>query len=103
MPLLPSSWFHAQVTFDEALQLVPDFQQATAELADTVAPLITKITELIAGLIEEFNQLSPEGQRLISNTSVTGDYDNLILIEGRNKIEITDGFELKVIPNWRRL
>ena len=32
-----------------------------------------------------------------------GDYDNLILIEGRNKIEITDGFELKVIPNWRRL
>ena len=39
----------------------------------------------------------------LSNTSVTGDYDNLILIEGRNKIEITDGFELKVIPNWRRL
>lgn len=39
----------------------------------------------------------------LSNTSVTGDYDNLILIEGRNKIDITDGFELKVIPNWRRL
>lgn len=38
----------------------------TAELADTVAPLITKITELVAGLIEEFNQLSPEGQRLIA-------------------------------------
>lgn len=39
----------------------------------------------------------------LSNTSVAGDYDDLILIEGRNKIKITDGFELKVIPNWRCL
>lgn len=52
-----------KVTFDEALQLVPP---DPTELADTVAPLITKITELVAGLIEEFNQLSPEGQRVIA-------------------------------------
>lgn len=38
---------------------------------------------------------------VIKNTSVTGYYDNLYLISGENKIEISKGFELKVIPNWR--
>lgn len=35
------------------------------------------------------------------NTSVTGDYQELYLQEGDNTIGITDGFNLKVIPNWR--
>ena len=37
------------------------------------------------------------------NTAVTGDYEDLKLIEGENEILITNGFELKIIPNWRRL
>ena len=37
------------------------------------------------------------------NTSVTGDYQELYLQEGDNTIEITEGFGLKVIPNWRCL
>ena len=37
------------------------------------------------------------------NTSVTGDYQELYLQEGDNAIEITEGFGLKVIPNWRCL
>ena len=37
------------------------------------------------------------------NTSVTGDYQELYLKEGDNTIEITEGFGLKVIPNWRCL
>lgn len=37
------------------------------------------------------------------NTSVKGDYEKLYLQEGDNTIEITDGFNLKIIPNWRCL
>lgn len=37
------------------------------------------------------------------NTSVTGNYEDLYLIEGQNEISITDGFGLIVIPNWRCL
>ena len=39
----------------------------------------------------------------LSNTAVTGDYSDLILIEGKNEISITEGFELRIIPNWRCL
>lgn len=39
----------------------------------------------------------------IMNTSVTGDYQELYLQEGDNTIEITEGFSIKVIPNWRCL
>ncbi len=39
----------------------------------------------------------------IMNTSVTGDYQELYLQEGDNTIEITEGFSIKVRPNWRCL
>lgn len=39
----------------------------------------------------------------MANTDVTGDYEDLYLQEGDNQIEITDGFEMKIIPNWRCL
>lgn len=37
------------------------------------------------------------------NTAVNGDYEELYLHEGNNEISITDGFECKIIPNWRCL
>lgn len=37
------------------------------------------------------------------NTSVKGEYDELHLKHGVNTIEISEGFELKTIPNWRRI
>lgn len=37
----------------------------------------------------------------IMNTTVTGDYENLWLNTGANAITITDGFDLKIQPNWR--
>lgn len=37
------------------------------------------------------------------NTTVSGDYEDLYLAHGENTIEITEGFELKVVPNWRYL
>lgn len=39
----------------------------------------------------------------LENTSVTGDYDDLILNPGENTITITNGFTLKVRPNYRSL
>ena len=39
----------------------------------------------------------------MQNTAVTGDYENLYLLPGDNVISITDGFDLKIIPNWRTL
>lgn len=37
------------------------------------------------------------------NATVSGDYEGLYLMHGENTIEITKGFELKVVPNWRYL
>ena len=37
------------------------------------------------------------------NIAVSGNYEELYLQEGNNEISITDGFECKIIPNWRCL
>ena len=36
----------------------------------------------------------------LQNTAVTGDYEDLYLVPGDNVINITSGFDLKIIPNW---
>lgn len=40
---------------------------------------------------------------LLMNTNVTGDYEGLVLLPGENEIEITSGFDLRIIPNYRAL
>lgn len=37
----------------------------------------------------------------ITNTSVTGDYEDLYLKPGENSISVSSGFSLTVKPNWR--
>ncbi|MGL5512435.1 MAG: distal tail protein Dit [Sporomusa sp.] len=39
----------------------------------------------------------------IMNTSVTGEYKDLFLIEGTNTISITKGFGMTITPNWRAI
>lgn len=39
----------------------------------------------------------------IQNTAVTGNYEDLYLQPGTNTISITEGFDLKIVPNWRCL
>ena len=39
----------------------------------------------------------------LQNSAINADYDALMLVEGKNSITITEGFELKIIPNWRYL
>ena len=58
-------WQENNKNLVEGNQATADFQAATAELADTVAPIITQVTEIVAGLIEKFNALPPDVQTVI--------------------------------------
>ena len=58
-------WQENNKNLVEGNKATADFQSAVAELADTVAPIITEITEIAAGLIQQFNGLPPEVQRAI--------------------------------------
>ena len=59
-------WQENNKNLVEGNQATADFQAATAELAETVAPIITQITQIAAGLIEKFNALPPEVQGIIA-------------------------------------
>ena len=39
----------------------------------------------------------------LMNTAITGEYEDLYLLSGQNSIEISDGFTMTVIPQWRTL
>lgn len=40
---------------------------------------------------------------VLQNTKVSGNYEDLYLLHGKNEMYITDGFAISVIPNWRCL
>lgn len=45
--------------------------------------------------------LLPDGT--VNNTAAKGEYEGIYLLPGRNSIKISQGFDVKVTPNWRRL
>lgn len=48
-------------------------------------------------------QLAYRTDGSLQNTEVTGNFDELYLLPGENTITVTDGFDLKIQPNWRCL
>lgn len=50
----------------EGNRATADFQAATAELANTIAPIIAQVTQIVAGLVEKFNALPPGAQKSIT-------------------------------------
>ena len=48
-------------------------------------------------------QLAYRTDGTLQNTEVTGNFDDLYLLPGENTISVTDGFGLKIQPNWRCL
>lgn len=58
-------WQENNKNLVEGNQATADFQAATAELAETISPIITQITQIAAGLIEKFNSLPTEVQAVI--------------------------------------
>ena len=53
--------------------------------------------------IDTDRQLAYTTDGEVSNTAVSGDYEELYLKEGTNTISVTSGYTLTVIPNWRCL
>lgn len=41
--------------------------------------------------------------KTVMNTAITGEYEDMWLNHGENEVSITQGFDLKIIPNWRSL
>lgn len=48
-------------------------------------------------------QLAYRTDGTLQNTEVAGNFDDLYLLPGENTITVTDGFDLKIQPNWRCL
>lgn len=48
-------------------------------------------------------QLAYRTDGTLQNTEVMGNFDELYLLPGENTISVTDGFDLKIQPNWRCL
>lgn len=59
-------WQENNKNLVEGNQATANFQEETAQLADTIAPIITQITNVVAGLIEKFNALPPDVQQVIA-------------------------------------
>ncbi len=59
-------WQENNKNLVEGNQATADLQAATAELAETIAPIITQITQIVAGLVEKFNALPPGTQQVIA-------------------------------------
>lgn len=53
--------------------------------------------------IDTERMLSYRNDGTLQNTDISGNYEDLYLQPGENQISITDGFKLKIIPNWRHL
>lgn len=58
-------WQETNKNIVEGNKATADFKQETAQLADTIVPVITEITEIMADLLGKFNALPAETQRNI--------------------------------------
>ena len=60
------------------------------------------MTADVAGdlMIDTDRMMAYKKDGTVKNTTVSGDYDSLILNPGENTVSITAGFSLMVIPNW---
>ena len=54
-------------------------------------------------IIDSEKMIAYRSDGLSQNTAIKGEYEDLFLESGENIVTVTDGFECKAIPNWRRL
>ena len=53
--------------------------------------------------IDTGRMIAYKNDAVLQNTAIAGNYEDLYLREGDNQMSISDGFECKIIPNWRCL
>lgn len=58
-------WQENNKNIVDANNSTANFQEETAELANTISPVISQVTDIVAGLLEKFNQLPPSTQENI--------------------------------------
>ena len=63
---------------------------------------ITATVEDELTILSEAELCYDEGKNIV-NSSIAGEYDDLILQSGDNEIIVSEGFELIIIPNWRTI
>lgn len=54
-------------------------------------------------IIDTERMLTYREDKTLQNTAITGEYEDLYLKPGRNKISVSPGFVLQIKPNWRCL
>ena len=54
-------------------------------------------------IIDSERQVIYSEDKKIINNIAKGNYKNLCLLKGKNVINVTKGFDVKIIPNWRCL
>lgn len=52
-------------------------------------------------IIDDYLEIAYRRDGTNQNTAINADYEAIRLQQGSNVITITDGFNLKIIPNWR--
>lgn len=60
-----SGWIENNKALTESKRANMDFQQSISELANTLQPIITEVTEFAAKIVDAFNSLSPVAQNII--------------------------------------
>lgn len=58
-------WQENNKNIVDANNATASFQEETAELANTISPIISQVTEIVAGLLEKFNELPQSTQENI--------------------------------------
>lgn len=53
--------------------------------------------------IDTERMIAYNAQMINQSSLISGDYEDLYIKEGDNTITVSEGFEMKVIPNWREL
>ncbi len=76
--------------------------QITGEGKCTLTVNGNRMTADVAGdlMIDTDRMMAYKKDGTVRNTTVSGDYDSLMLNPGENTVSITAGFSLMVIPNW---
>lgn len=54
-------------------------------------------------IIDVPRMIAYKNDKILYNTAVNGDYNDLCLQKGRNILVITEGFKCNIVPNWRCL